>query len=392
MLISVIVPIYNTEQYISVCLESILKQTYKNIEVILVDDGSTDGSLQICMNYAKNDSRISIVRAEHKGLVMARKLGVEKSRGLYCIFVDSDDWIAENLLESILPLAYNGSTDIINYNVRSVNGTKIADWKYTIPEGVYEHPELENIYGKMMFDLRKGCPGVIQALWTKMIKREILWQSIESVDNRITLGEDAAVVYKAMLIARKIVITNKYLYFYRIRIGSMCNSKNENTFNKIFIFQQYMRGIFSKCNKKYELNKQLEAYITLFINKGIYDSFSIKVHSLYRIPFDLSEMGKKIILYGTGEVGRSYYRQLVQSDNIEIMAWIDKAAEKQWLYQRRIESYQIISNINFDQILIAVKNEQTAMDIRKKLREIVLDEQIIWRAPRINWWEREIDI
>lgn len=81
MLISVIVPVYNTRQYLSACLDSILNQTYKNIEVVLVDDGSTDGSLEICMDYAKTDSRIIVVQQEHGGLVEARKSGVKTSKG-----------------------------------------------------------------------------------------------------------------------------------------------------------------------------------------------------------------------------------------------------------------------------------------------------------------------
>ena len=215
MLVSVIVPIYNTQQYLSVCLESILGQTYKKIEVILVDDGSTDGSLEICRNYAKKDSRIVIIEGCHKGVVPARRLGVETSKGEYCIFVDSDDWIAEDLLETILPFTDDRTVDIVNYNMKSVNGVDFKEWRYTLPEGVYEGEQLVLVYKKMMFDFEKSCPGIIQSLCTKLIKREILWSSIQTVDSRITMGEDAAVVYSALLIANKVIITNSYLYFYR---------------------------------------------------------------------------------------------------------------------------------------------------------------------------------
>ena len=144
-MVSVIVPIYNAEQYLSVCLESILKQTYKDLEVILVEDGSTDGSLQICMKYAERDARISILQEGHHGLVAARKLGVEKAEGTYCMFVDSDDWIEENLLESIIPLTENGTADIVSFNVKSVEADRIRKWEYTIAEGRYEDEQLEQI-------------------------------------------------------------------------------------------------------------------------------------------------------------------------------------------------------------------------------------------------------
>ena len=247
MLISVIVPVYNTRQYLSACLDSILNQTYKNIEVVLVDDGSTDGSLEICMDYAKTktDSRIIVVQQEHGGLVEARKSGVKTSKGEYCIFVDSDDWIAEDLLETVLTLTDRGSVDIVNYNMRSV-GNGCSDWTYMVPEGIYEHVELEDIYKKMMFDFENECPGIIQSLCTKFMRRELLWSSIESEDPRITMGEDAAVVYKAMLMAKKIAVTHKVFYFYRIHEKSMCRKKENDMVIKVYHFQQYMQGVFSE--------------------------------------------------------------------------------------------------------------------------------------------------
>ena len=99
MLISVIVPVYNTEQYLPFCINSIINQSYKNIEIIIVNDGSLDGSPQICDDFEKKDSRISVIHQKHQGLVSARKTGVRSANGEYCIFVDSDDWISENLLD-----------------------------------------------------------------------------------------------------------------------------------------------------------------------------------------------------------------------------------------------------------------------------------------------------
>jgi len=233
MLISVIVPVYNTEKYLPVCLESILMQTYRNIEVLLVDDGSKDESLRICEEYAKRDSRITVVRGEHQGSVIARKLGVERAQGEYCMFVDSDDWIAVNLIESMQELLSDESIDIVNYNMKSVEGGRETKWHYTVPEGVYEGQRLENVYTKMMFDFEYGRPGIIQSLCTKLMKRKILLRSMEGVDSRIAMGDDAAVVYKAMLIADKVAVTHQCFYFYRIHSESLCHTKEEHAFFKI---------------------------------------------------------------------------------------------------------------------------------------------------------------
>jgi glycosyltransferase involved in cell wall biosynthesis len=392
MLVSIIVPIYNTEKYISACLESIVNQTYKEIEIILVDDGSTDGSFGICADYAKKDPRIVIIQGGHQGVVHARKMGVERARGEYCMFVDSDDWIAENLLELIVPETDNGSTDIVNYNMRSVNGKKITDWHYTIQEGVYEHQQLDRIYEKMMFDFKRGAPGIIQAIYTKLIKKSVLKACIEAVDERITMGEDAAITYPAMLTARKIVITYHYLYFYRARPGSICHSRDVEIFAKIHIFQQYMQKVFSNYSSKYKLDKQLQAYLTLFINKGLSDVLSLRAQPLYHLPFYLPDMGKRIVLYGAGNVGRSYYKQLAQNEHVTIIAWIDRGLSGQRIFECEIKSPEILSSIEFDRILIAVKNKKSAEEIERQLCYQVLQNKIFWEEPKVNWWEREIEI
>ena len=157
--ISVIVPVYNTKQYLPACLDSILNQAYRDMELIIVDDGSTDGSLEICMNYQAADARVRVVQQNHGGLVAARKRGVREAQGDYCIFADSDDWVSEKLLETIVPMTENGSVDIVNYNITSVCGNRTTNWMYTIPDGIYEQRQLADIYPRMMFDFAHGCPG-----------------------------------------------------------------------------------------------------------------------------------------------------------------------------------------------------------------------------------------
>lgn len=381
ILVSVIVPIYNTEGYLHECIDSILQQTYKNIQVILVDDGSTDGSLEICKAYMEKDERIMLIQKAHSGLVEARKAGVGQARGEYCIFVDSDDWIAENLLESVLPLTDNGSVDIVNYNIERVDGKERVKWIHTVADGVYECGQLEDIYSKMMFDFENSMSGISPSLCSKLIKKSVLEESIKNVDSRITLGEDAAVVYKAMLAAEKVAVTNESYYFYRTHGNSMTACKNIDIFCKIFYFQQYMQEMFSECDKKYKFEEQLKEYIIVcFLEKGIRDNFSINIRSLYNIPLDiLRKLNGKIVLYGAGIVGKDYYRQLKQISDIEISAWVDKVPGNVCGYE--VQSPETLKNIEFDQILIAVANEKTADEIKMNLEEYVSGKKIFWEKP-----------
>ena len=102
-LISVIIPVYNVQNYLKECLDSVCRQTYQNIEIILVNDGSTDKCNQICRDYHKNDNRIKLIEKPNGGLVSARKAGIQQANGAYIAFVDGDDWVDDNFLEKMVP-------------------------------------------------------------------------------------------------------------------------------------------------------------------------------------------------------------------------------------------------------------------------------------------------
>ena len=113
-MISIVIPIYNSEKYLKECLDSVIAQTYKDLEIICVDDMSTDGSGEIIKEYAQNDKRIVIIQGEHKGVMAARKMGVNKANGEYIGFVDSDDWIEPDMYECMLERNQNVNADIIS--------------------------------------------------------------------------------------------------------------------------------------------------------------------------------------------------------------------------------------------------------------------------------------
>lgn len=382
-LISVVVPIYNTEKYLAFCIDSIINQTYRNIEIILVDDGSTDGSLNICKDYAKSDSRITIIKGKHRGLVSARKLGVNKAKGLYCIFVDSDDWIDLNLVEATLAQTGRGTVDIVNYNLYSVCNGKKNKWEYSFTDGVYEGSGLENIYTRMMFDFYKNKPGIIQSLCSKLIKRSLLSETIQQEDERITYGEDAAAVYIAMLKAKKIAIMNQYVYYYRVHSESMMHKKDISIFKDVYVFHNYMKKRFSEYKGKYYLREQLQAYIMFFLRPALNDCFSLNIQELYDLPLRLQNRKTKVILYGAGHIGKSYYMQLSQlhQGQIEIVAWVDKKLQNQMVYGYRIDSPEVIDRIECDKIILAVKNEITAEEIKRELSGLNLDMDMVWIKP-----------
>lgn len=147
-LISVIIPVYNTENYIGVCLESLVKQTYTNFEVLMIDDGSTDNSGRICQEYTESDSRFHYYRKENGGVSSARNLGIEYSRGDYLTFVDSDDWVEEDYLEVLYSalVSESASVSISTYKRFSMedNTWYFHSFQRGYDKRVFHHLELIN--------------------------------------------------------------------------------------------------------------------------------------------------------------------------------------------------------------------------------------------------------
>lgn len=153
-----------------------------------------------------------------------------------------------------------------------------------------------------------------------------------------------------------------------------------------------MQTAFSNYKKQYQLQEQLQAYLLLLLRIGINNFFALKMRALYHIPFDFPELGKKIVLYGAGSVGKSYYRQLLQSKNVELIAWVDQKLSNKYVCHHLIESPNCLKNMHFDTLLIAVNDKEIASEITTYLNTVISDKHILWNPPKIYWWEKEFDL
>lgn len=199
-LISVIINVYNGEKFITKCLESVINQTYKNLEILIINDGSTDNTLNICKSY--KDERIRIITTENFGLSKSRNIGIENSRGEYIYFLDVDDYIENDVIEYLYGLCKKYNTkmstcrpiDVFNYNV------KIKNKKEKI-EIISSFEMLKKV---LLSEDRAVC------IWNKLIKRE-LFNNIR-FENRLI--NDVAVTYKLVLVTDKIAYSNQIKYYY----------------------------------------------------------------------------------------------------------------------------------------------------------------------------------
>lgn len=215
--ISIIVPIYNAEKTLEKCIESILKQTFKNFELILVNDGSTDKSLVICNRYSNKDKRIRIIDKKNEGAIPTRKRGIKESKSEYVTFIDADDWIRKDTLEIINLEINKNNPDVIVFNYyRVFNNFRIIKRKnksfyFEKEKKVYENDEIKD---ELITAYFHGHPFPAN-LWGKIYRREYLDIEDKYIKHIKFLGEDLYMNMEILLNAKKVSLINEYLYFYR---------------------------------------------------------------------------------------------------------------------------------------------------------------------------------
>ncbi len=208
MLISIIVPVYNKEEYIRKSLDSILDQKYKNLEIILVDDESTDNSRGICEEYAKIDARIKIFYQKNGGAAKARNTGLRYAKGEYIAFIDADDYIDTNYIQTLVELAKKYNADIVQCNRYNSNSNRPTD---ELEETVYEGFDKNGlIYSKLYIPtINPVCK----------IYRRNLFDAVKFTEGMIY--EDECIMHKLLYIANKLVHINKYMYCVVLSPGSV---------------------------------------------------------------------------------------------------------------------------------------------------------------------------
>lgn len=213
-MISVIIPVYNVAPYLRRCVESVLAQTCTDWEAVLVDDGSTDDSGRICDEYAQKYENIRVVHQSKKGAGFARNVGVVEAKGEYICFLDSDDWIAEDMFGFLLDRVHATNADIVSFAFLRVGSEEEAKaYASTKP---YEEKEYDN--AQMIFKFLKY--DVDGYAWSRLYKRYV----VESQPfNDFPLHEDAWVLPNYFDVAKKVLITNKVCYYYYKRPGSLMN-------------------------------------------------------------------------------------------------------------------------------------------------------------------------
>lgn len=260
MLFSFVVPIYNVEQYVARCIESLIAQTYKDIEIVLVDDGSRDSSYEICEEYRKKDPRIFLYKKENGGLSDARNFGSERAHGDYIIYVDSDDYIDLQTCEKLLPYTEK-SPDIIRGNAMRVEAESGLLCGETLDaDKVYSGTE----YLKTMMQGH----GMPMAAWLNIFRREFLVREKLEFKKGI-LHEDEEFTPRAYLKAEKVIDTGIPFYYYVIRENSIMTAKDKRRNARDMLstglaYEEMLSSLPDKQLKEMILDSLVGKYLSIY--------------------------------------------------------------------------------------------------------------------------------
>lgn len=390
-LLSVVVPVYNARTTIERCVNSILNSRYKNIEIILVNDGSTDDSLLICNELMKNNDRIVVINNEHKGVVQTRNTGIKNAKGYYITFVDADDYVTEchynNLIEQIsdcdiviggymMTNVYDKSDDPMR--LKSGQG-RYKKWENGVEVGVYFDDRLQS-FKHNQFLYCRNINVFDFYLWNKIYKTDLVKCIYDQVSATIINGEDQLLYHLCLLKAQSVSVVKEYGYFHT---ESDYNNEKKYPYdvviqNRVEEYQSIMKYIDENPGL---CNEDLVSSIKEYYMQWLIDSIKpIAGNVFIKYPFYGKFLGKKIVLYGAGNIGKAYYKAMVEEAECELVAWIDQNGEKiRETTLLPVYDMNCISNLIYDYVVVSVSDKVAREEIKKHLiARGVHDEAIVW--------------
>lgn len=395
--VSVIIPVYNTEHYLKKCLDSVLAQTLKNIEIICVNDGSTDSCPDILQQYAKKDKRIRLIQKENGGSVSAREAGVKAAKGEYTGFVDSDDWIEPEMYEKLYLYGTQYRTDLVSSGY-FFEGNYITVHYDDLSPGLYKGTDMDVLRENAIFNTKAKEVGVRGSLCCKLFRTEQIKRIHAGLPKTLSMSEDKMCVLTCLLDCTSVYITKEAYYHYMIHPGSMVHTPNPHYLEAVHAVYQYLIRLYDHPKFTESMRTQAEIYITEMLYKGINSRMGFKNRNLFWIdPYWLSKLayGSRVVLYGAGELGAAYRQQLRSREDLIFTACVDEAWERFSGDPLQVLSPRRLPELEYDVVVITIKNPQKAREVRQNLTALGIPEEkllwfeqkeIFWKYAEVNGW------
>ncbi len=356
--ISVIVPIFKIEHYLPKCIDSLLKQSFLNFELLLVDDGSPDNCPKICDDYAILDSRVRVIHKKNGGLLSARKAGLQEAKGKYISFVDGDDWVDKYYLDILYKMMEANASDlVVTGHFREFDGK--IETKTPKTTGDYLLRDIRSsILPNAIYNGRFCEHGISTYVWNKLFKRTLLTKVLYDVPNEIIMGEDAAITYAYLAIAERITVSRIPLYYYRQRhdsiVKSIENPKME--YYRLGLLVNFLKTKLETVLDEKNLREQLTYYLysQILVRSGglIYDETG---HILFN-PFLNVGPKSKVVVCSSGSFGQHILSTNSKNNFFEITKWIDLDYHELHIGGNYVKPFSAFNDTEFDYLIIATIN------------------------------------
>ena len=377
-LISIVVPVYNIEAYLPECVESILAQTYKNIEVILVDDGSQDRSSTICDFYKDQDRRVRVLHKQNGGLSSARKAGARLANGMYILQIDGDDWVDSDYVENMSkPLCGNCPDMVVNLSMYKFYKDGRSHERVTpFERGLYRNEEIvSQLYPHLVNDDCFWETDLPMSVWSYLYRRDFFMTVYEIVSDEIAMGEDNLVTFLAFLKTDSVYVINNPGYHYRQREGSICHVVKKSYFNESrLIYEVLCREVnqLNDSSKTIPMRRKIPRIIFELLFLGAMDKV-LAISNEFFFPYPMVRNGGRIFVYGMGVVGQGMIRAITMSSRFYLVGCSDQGWQS---FSKtvcisgsdcKVYAPDDITEADFDYLIIAVSRANLRKEIELDL-------------------------
>ncbi|MEM7452740.1 MAG: glycosyltransferase [Planctomycetota bacterium] len=367
-LVSVVVPIYNVEPYLPQCVESLINQTWQNLEIVLVNDGSTDDCAAICDRYAASDPRVKVIHQQNSGLIPARKAGLEAATGEYVACVDGDDWVEPDMYRDMMNHALEHNADVVVGGHKEDLLDHVEVLLNNVPPGVYDKERLiKEVYPKMVYTGYFSQFGIFSYVWGKLYRKSVIYEHQMRVDPEIHIGEDASCLYPTLLDAEVVCVIDSTAYHYRQRVDSMIKTPKFAETKKVEIFYRFLHDVFAESPYADMLIHQLKHFVLslLIVRSDALPEESSANGGL--VPFSEVAPGSRIAVCGAGTFGQHLYKRLRQKGQHELVGWVDDLHETYRQMGLTVDPPATLDSTELDYVLIAYIDETFSKTVKEKL-------------------------
>jgi len=359
MKLSVIVAVYNVQQYIRKCLDSIINQTYKNLQIILVDDGSTDNSGKICNEYAATDKRIQVIHKKNEGLISARKAGIVYATGDYTINFDSDDWIEPTAYERVVVNLEKYHPDMLVFGYKKEFDGFWEEYKQGLEEGFYKKEEIWKYFNQCVQSHVFFNQPIDMIQWNKAIKTEILKvHQINCIDS-LKKNTDDAVNFPCLLNIESLYCDSSCYYHYCVRKSSVLWKSGVEDYNQFVLLADHLISSYKKGKNKLYMEKEFLLYKLFYhLILDVPEKLLNKYECLY---FPQIKKGSNIIVYGKGVFANRFISCIQKYGYYNIVNNIDKM---------ELDKVKKLSDEQYEYLVIAIFNAVIVENVIENLVQL----------------------